>query len=83
VTPVRWTYPVFEALTTNEVGGWYAVYEGAGHSNLDFYQPVIKQWWDFKLNDDDVAEAAMIGMLSSDSPWTTQYTVGDGNVILY
>ena len=83
VTPFRWTYPVFEALVTNGAGGWYAVYKGGGHSTLDLYQPVIKEWWDFKLNDNPAAGAAMETILATNPPWTTQYTDGFGTVTEY
>jgi dienelactone hydrolase len=79
-TPYTWTYPVFEALINNGVGGWYAVLDDAGHSPLLEYQPVVEEWWDFKLNGSAAAEAAMQALLEN-PPWTTQYTDGFGTVI--
>jgi len=75
-TPFRWTYPVFEALKTNGIGGWYAVLADAGHSPLLAYQPVIKEWWDFKLNNNPAAGVAMDVILATDPPWKTEFTDG-------
>jgi dienelactone hydrolase len=72
VTPLSWTYPVFEAVQTNDQGGLFAVLQGAGHSDLDGYQTVVKLWWQFTLNDKASAGKALKRILDKD-PWDTQY----------
>ena len=82
VTPETWTYPVFEALINNGVGGWYAVHDTAGHSDLDLYKDVIYWWWQYKLKGTDGAQGKMDEILSNES-WKTLYTGGNGVVIAY
>ena len=82
VTPETWTYPVFEALINNGVGGWYAVHDTAGHSDLDLYKDVIYWWWQYKLNGTAGAQGKMDEILSNES-WKTLYTGGNGVVIAY
>ena len=71
-TPLSWTYPVFEAVQTNDQGGLFTVLQGAGHSDLDRYQTVVKLWWQFILNDNVSAGKALKRILDKD-PWDTQY----------
>jgi predicted esterase len=71
VTPYSWTYPVFEAVQTNDQGGIYAVHQTAGHSNLNLYQDVVYLWWQLKLNDADVGQD--LKDILDDDPWDTQY----------
>jgi predicted esterase len=71
-TPYSWTYPVFEAIQTNDQGGLYAVLQGAGHNDLGDYQTVVKLWWQFTLN--DKADAGKkLGRILDKNPWETQY----------
>jgi predicted esterase len=71
VTPYSWTYPVFEALQTNDQGGLYAVHQDAGHSNLDLYEEVIKLWWEYTLYDADVG--LVLKNILDNGPWDSQY----------
>ena len=73
VTPYSWTYPVFEAVETNDHGGLYAELQGAGHNDLDRYQPVVKLWWQITLNDNDNVSERLNRILDK-YPWETQYT---------
>ncbi len=73
VTPYSWTYPVFEAVQTNDQGGLYAVLEGAGHSNIGRYQTVVKLWWQFFLNDNVSADRKLKKILDKD-PWDTTFS---------
>ncbi|MCK4898502.1 MAG: hypothetical protein KAS38_06985 [Anaerolineales bacterium] len=73
VTPYSWTYPVFEAVQTNDQGGLYAVLQGAGHSPIRLYIPVTKLWWQFTLNDKASAGDRLKRILDKD-PWETEYT---------
>jgi predicted esterase len=73
VTAYSWTYPVFEAVQTNDQGGLYAVHKDAGHSDLHYYQEVVMVWWQFTLNDADVGQDLM-DILDYD-PWDTQYAL--------
>jgi dienelactone hydrolase len=73
-TPYSWTYPVFEAVQTNDQGGLYAVHQDAGHSDLDLYQTVVKLWWQFTLYDDAGAGQDLKDILADD-PWDTEYAV--------
>jgi predicted esterase len=75
VTPYSWTYPVFEAVQTNDQGGLYAVLQGAGHSNIGRYQTVVKLWWQFQLNG-KVGDGKALAKILKDDPWDTQYTSG-------
>ena len=72
-TPRSWTYPVFEAVQTNDQGGLYAVLQGAGHSPIRLYIPVTKLWWQFTLNDKASAGDRLKRILDKD-PWETEYT---------
>ena len=72
VTPYSWTYPVFEAVQTNDHGGLYAVLQGAGHSEVGRYQTVVKLWWQFTLNENVNAGRRLQRFLDKD-PWDTQY----------
>lgn len=85
-TPLSWTYPVFEAILTNDQGGLFAVLQGADHSedawgppgedptlhNFGRYQDVTNLWWRFTLNDDANAGRRLKRILDND-PWVTQY----------
>ena len=44
VTPLSWTYPVFEAVQINDQGGVFTVLQGAGHNDIGRYQTVVKLW---------------------------------------
>jgi len=72
VTSFSWTYPVFEAVQTNDHGGLYAVLQGAGHSEVGRYQTVVKLWWQFTLNEKVDAGKKLKRILDKD-PWDTQY----------
>ena len=72
VTPLSWTYPVFEAIQTNDQGGVFTVLQGAGHSELGRYQTVVKLWWQFLLNENDGAGKKLMRILDN-APWDTQY----------
>lgn len=72
VTPYSWTYPVFEAIQTNDQGGLYAALEGAGHNDLERYQDVVLLWWQFTLNDQASAGRKVKRILDRE-PWDTQY----------
>jgi predicted esterase len=74
VTPERWTYPVFEAVQSNDQGGLYAVHQNAGHNDLDLHQTVVKLWWQFSLNEQVDAGNQLMLMLNED-PWDTQYAL--------
>ena len=74
VTPESWTYPVFEAIQTNDQGGLYAVVQGAGHNDLDRYQEVVRLWWRYTLNDANSAGRKLKRILDND-PWVTQYAI--------
>ena len=76
VTPYSWTYPVFEAVQTNDQGGLYAVLQGAGHSDIGLYQPVTNLWWQFTLNDNVNARSRLKRILDKD-PWDTLYAFTD------
>ena len=71
-TPYSWTYPVFEAVQTNDQGGLYAVLQDAGHSDLDRYQTVVMLWWQFTLYNDTGAGQDLKNILDYD-PWETEY----------
>ena len=71
-TPLSWTYPVFEAIQTNDQGGLYAVLEGAGHSDLDRYQEVVLLWWQFTLND-RASAGRKVKRILDNVPWDTEY----------
>lgn len=71
-TPFSWTYPVFEAVQTNDQGGLYAVLEGAGHNDLDGYQEVVLLWWRFTLYD-QVSAGRKVRRTLDKEPWHTQY----------
>ncbi len=71
-TPLSWTYPVFEAVQTNDQGGLFALLDGAGHNDLNQYQTVVELWWQFTLNDKDSAGDRLKRILDKD-PWDTQY----------
>jgi hypothetical protein len=73
-TPFSWTYPVFEAVQTNDQGGLYAVLEGAGHNDLDGYQEVVLLWWRFMLNDQASARRKVRRILDKE-PWDTQCAI--------
>jgi predicted esterase len=75
VTPYSWTYPVFEAIQTNGIGGLYAVHQVAGHNDLDFYKPVPMLWWQYTLNGKVGAGKEVMKILGKD-PWDTQITDG-------
>jgi predicted esterase len=70
-TPYSWTYPVFEAVQTNDQGGLYAVLQGAGHNDLPDYQEVVRLWWQLTLNDADVGQN-LKDILDKDQ-WDSQY----------
>jgi len=72
VTPLFWTYPVFEAVQTNDQGGLFAILLGAGHNDVELYQPVVKLWWQFTLYEDAGAGKRLQRILDND-PWDTQY----------
>ena len=76
VTPYSWTYPVFEAMQTNDQGGLYAVLQGAGHSDLGDYQTVVMSWWQFTLYNDADAGQDLKNILDND-PWDTEYAFPD------
>jgi dienelactone hydrolase len=71
-TPLSWTFPVFEAVQTNDQGGLFTVLQGAGHNYVDLYQTVVKLWWQFTLNDRANAGRQLKRILDQD-PWDTQY----------
>jgi predicted esterase len=71
VTPYSWTYPVFEAVQTNDQDGIYAEHQEAGHNDLILYQDVVYLWWQLTLKDADVGQALMD--ILDYSPWETQY----------
>jgi hypothetical protein len=71
VTAYSWTYPVFEAVQTNDQGGLYAVHQDAGHSDLHYYQEVVMLWWQYMLNDADVGQT--LKDILDNNPWETQY----------
>jgi len=75
VTPYSWTFPVFEAVQTNGIGGLYAVHQVAGHNNLDYYKPVPILWWQYTLNGKVGAGKEVMKILGKD-PWDTQITDG-------
>ena len=75
VTAYSWTYPVFEAVQTNDQGGLYAVLQDAGHSDLDRYQNVVMLWWQFTLNDVDGGQN--LKNILDYAPWDTQYAFTD------
>lgn len=72
VTPLSWTYPVFEAIQTNDHGGIFTMLQGAGHSEVGRYQTVVKLWWQFTLNENDSAGRQLKRILGK-TPWDTQY----------
>jgi predicted esterase len=75
-TPLSWTYPVFEAVQTNDQGGLFTVLQGAGHSDLKEYQTVVKLWWQFTSNGRVNAGKALVRILNK-APWDTQYAFTD------
>lgn len=77
VTPLSWTYPVFEAVQTNDQGGVFTVLEGAGHNDLDRYQSVVKLWWQFTLNENAAAGKRLKRILDRE-PWDTLYAFSQG-----
>jgi len=74
-TPYSWTYPVFEAVQTNGIGGLYAVHQVVGHNDLDFYKPVPMLWWQYTLNG-KVGAGKNLKKILGNEPWHTQYTDG-------
>jgi len=72
VTPLSWTYPVFEAIQTNDQGGLFTVLQGAGHNEVGRYQVVVKLWWQFTLYDNAGAGKKLKHILDN-QPWDTQY----------
>ncbi len=77
VTPLSWTYPVFEAVQTNDQGGLFTVLQGAGHNDIDRYQTVVKLWWQFTLNENAGAGKKLKRILDRE-PWATQYAFTEG-----
>jgi predicted esterase len=71
-TPLSWTFPVFEAVQTNDQGGLFTVLQGADHNDVGLYQTVVKLWWQFTLNDRANAGRQLKRILDQD-PWDTQY----------
>jgi predicted esterase len=72
VTPLSWTYPVFEAVQINDQGGVFTVLQGAGHNDIGRYQTVVKLWWQFTLNENAAAGKRLERILDRE-PWDTQY----------
>jgi predicted esterase len=75
-TPYSWTYPVFEAVQTNDQGGLYAVLQDAGHSDLDRYQTEVMLWWQFTLYD-DAGAGQDLKIILDNVPWDTEYAFTD------
>jgi hypothetical protein len=76
VTPLSWTYPVFEAVQNNDQGGLFTKLQGAGHNDVGRYQSIVKLWWQFTLNDKDAAGNRLRRILDKD-PWETEYAFSD------
>lgn len=75
-TPLSWTYPVFEAVQTNDQGGLFTILQGAGHNDISRYQTVVKLWWQFTLYDRDNAGKQLARILERD-PWDSEYAITD------
>ncbi len=71
-TPERYTYPVYEAIQTNGIGGLYTVLQGAGHNDVGLYQEVVLLWWQYRLNNQTSAGKKLKRILGKD-PWHTLY----------
>ena len=72
-TPKKWTYPVYEAIQTNGIGGLYTVLQGAGHNDVGLYQEVVMLWWQYRLNDKDNAGKKLELILANEDDWKTEY----------
>lgn len=71
-TPEKYTYPVYEAIQTNGIGGLYAMLDDAAHNDVGLYQEVVMLWWQYRLNDKDNAGKKLKRIISKD-PWATLY----------